>query len=117
MSYPRVCVQYHPDRFRGDSPAEAEAALKRFLEIDAAWRILKDHTSRRQYDLKLRGRSPQTDATERELVFVRLPLAPFHVCTDRSDDTECCWVFSTGPDAGLARRFYRQSGGHELGRR
>lgn len=61
MSYARVCVQYHPDRFRGDSPAEAEAALKRFLEIDAAWRILKDHTSRRQYDLKLRGRSPQTE--------------------------------------------------------
>lgn len=101
----RVFVQYHPDRFRGDSPAEAEAALKRFLEIDAAWRILKDHTSRRQYDLKLRGRSPQTERVGIPRVY------------DRSDDAECCWVFSTGADAGLARRFYRQSGGHELGRR
>lgn len=52
----RVCIQYHPDRFRGDSPEEADAALKKFLEIDAAWRILKDQASRRQYDLKLRGR-------------------------------------------------------------
>lgn len=57
MTHARVCVQYHPDRFRGDSPAEADAALKRFLEIDAAWRILKDEASRRQYDLKLRGRT------------------------------------------------------------
>lgn len=54
----RVCFQYHPDRFRGDSSSEAESALKKFLEIDAAWRILKDQESRRQYDLKLRGRWP-----------------------------------------------------------
>lgn len=52
-----VCFQYHPDRFSGNTPSEAESALKRFLEIDAAWRILKDRESRRQYDLKLRGRS------------------------------------------------------------
>lgn len=50
-----VCVQYHPDRFRGGSSSEAESALKKFLEIDAAWRMLKDQKSRREYDLRLRG--------------------------------------------------------------
>lgn len=54
----RVPFQYHPDRFRGHSSSEAEAALKRFLQVDAAWRILKDQESRRQYDLKLRGGWP-----------------------------------------------------------
>lgn len=58
MSHVRVCFQYHPDRVRGDSSLDAESALKTFLEIDAAWRILKDKESRRQYDLKLRGRWP-----------------------------------------------------------
>lgn len=47
--------QYHPDRFRAASPSEAESALKKFLEIDAAWRILKEQDSRRRYDLELRG--------------------------------------------------------------
>lgn len=47
--------QYHPDRFRAASPSEAESALKKFLEIDAAWRILKEQDSRRRYDLQLRG--------------------------------------------------------------
>lgn len=51
----RACFQYHPDRFRGGSSSEAASALKKFLEIEAAWRTLRDQESRRQYDLKLRG--------------------------------------------------------------
>lgn len=29
--------------------------MKKFLEVDAAWRILSDQDSRRQYDLERRG--------------------------------------------------------------
>ncbi|XP_056908800.1 dnaJ homolog subfamily C member 24 isoform X1 [Takifugu flavidus] len=59
--YQQLALQYHPDRFRGDTPEEADAALKKFLEIDAAWRILKDQASRRQYDLKLRAQELTQD--------------------------------------------------------
>ncbi|XP_077938184.1 dnaJ homolog subfamily C member 24-like isoform X2 [Gasterosteus aculeatus] len=52
--YQRLALQYHPDRHAGSSSAEAESGMKRFLEVDAAWRVLGDQTTRRQYDLQRR---------------------------------------------------------------
>uniref|UniRef100_A0AAQ4PER9 J domain-containing protein n=1 Tax=Gasterosteus aculeatus aculeatus TaxID=481459 RepID=A0AAQ4PER9_GASAC len=54
--YQRLALQYHPDRHAGSSSAEAESGMKRFLEVDAAWRVLGDQTTRRQYDLQRRAR-------------------------------------------------------------
>lgn len=57
--YTFVCVctnlQYHPDRLGGDCSSEAESGVKKFLEVDAAWRVLSDQTTRTQYDLQRRG--------------------------------------------------------------
>lgn len=48
-------LQYHPDRLGGDCSSEAESGVKKFLEVDAAWRVLSDQTTRTQYDLQRRG--------------------------------------------------------------
>ncbi|KAM9854163.1 dnaJ homolog subfamily C member 24 isoform 1-T5 [Aulostomus maculatus] len=48
--YQKLALQYHPDRWGDTSPSEAESGMKRFLEVDAAWRILSDQSSRSQYD-------------------------------------------------------------------
>uniref|UniRef100_A0A3Q2V0S0 DnaJ heat shock protein family (Hsp40) member C24 n=1 Tax=Haplochromis burtoni TaxID=8153 RepID=A0A3Q2V0S0_HAPBU len=57
--YTFVCVctnlQYHPDRLGGDCSSEAESGVKKFLEVDAAWRVLSDQTTRTQYDLQRRA--------------------------------------------------------------
>lgn len=54
-----VCVhaQYHPDRLGGECSSRAESGVKKFLEVDAAWRILSDQNNRRQYDLQRRGKT------------------------------------------------------------
>nr|XP_019934317.1 PREDICTED: dnaJ homolog subfamily C member 24 isoform X2 [Paralichthys olivaceus] len=52
--YQQLALQYHPDRLRGECSSEAEAGVKKFLEVDAAWRILSDEDTRRQYDLQRR---------------------------------------------------------------
>ncbi|XP_049928260.1 dnaJ homolog subfamily C member 24 isoform X2 [Epinephelus moara] len=53
--YQQLALQYHPDRLRGECPSEAESALKKFLEVDEAWKILSDQNTRRQYDLQRRA--------------------------------------------------------------
>ncbi|XP_056271970.1 dnaJ homolog subfamily C member 24 isoform X4 [Pseudoliparis swirei] len=53
--YQQLALQCHPDRLGGGSSSEAESGVKRFLEVDAAWRLLSDQSSRRQYDLRRRG--------------------------------------------------------------
>ncbi|XP_029136494.1 dnaJ homolog subfamily C member 24 isoform X2 [Labrus bergylta] len=53
--YQQLALQYHPDRLGDASSSEADSAVKKFLEVDAAWRILSDQNSRRQYDLQRRG--------------------------------------------------------------
>ncbi|TNN39458.1 DnaJ subfamily C member 24 [Liparis tanakae] len=52
--YQQLALQCHPDRLGGGSSSEAEGGVKRFLEVDAAWRVLSDQSSRRQYDLQRR---------------------------------------------------------------
>ncbi|XP_008279872.1 dnaJ homolog subfamily C member 24 isoform X2 [Stegastes partitus] len=55
--YQRLALQYHPDRLGGQCSSEAESGVKKFLEVDAAWRILSDQNTRRQYDLQRRATS------------------------------------------------------------
>ncbi|XP_044049162.1 dnaJ homolog subfamily C member 24 isoform X5 [Siniperca chuatsi] len=52
--YQQLALQYHPDRLGGECSSEAESGVKKFLEVDAAWRILSDQNTRRQYDLQRR---------------------------------------------------------------
>ncbi|KAM4618779.1 dnaJ homolog subfamily C member 24 isoform 1-T2 [Polymixia lowei] len=54
--YQQLALLYHPDRFGGVCSSESESGLTRFLEVDAAWRILRDHNSRREYDLQRRAK-------------------------------------------------------------
>ncbi|XP_072242906.1 dnaJ homolog subfamily C member 24 isoform X2 [Leuresthes tenuis] len=49
--YQQLALQYHPDRLLQSS---SEAAGSRFVEVEAAWRILRDQNTRRQYDLQRR---------------------------------------------------------------
>uniref|UniRef100_A0A3Q1HQS0 DnaJ homolog subfamily C member 24-like n=1 Tax=Acanthochromis polyacanthus TaxID=80966 RepID=A0A3Q1HQS0_9TELE len=53
--YQLLALQYHPDRLGGQCSSEAESGVRKFLEVDAAWKILSDENSRRQYDLQKRG--------------------------------------------------------------
>ncbi|XP_071345200.1 dnaJ homolog subfamily C member 24 [Trachinotus anak] len=57
--YQQLALQYHPDRLRGCT--EAQSGLQKFLEVNAAWRILSDQNSRRQYDLQRRAQELQQD--------------------------------------------------------
>ncbi|XP_068580055.1 dnaJ homolog subfamily C member 24 [Cebidichthys violaceus] len=59
--YQQLALQYHPDRLGGGSSSEAESGVKKFLEVDAAWRILSDHSTRRQYDLQRRAQELKQD--------------------------------------------------------
>ena len=47
-SYRRLSLQYHPDRNKGDKYFE-----ERFKEINAAYQVLKDSSSRNRYDTNL----------------------------------------------------------------
>lgn len=57
--YQQLALQYHPDRLGGSS--EAESGVKKFLEVDAAWRILSDQNTKREYDLQRRARELKQD--------------------------------------------------------
>ncbi|XP_042351990.1 LOW QUALITY PROTEIN: dnaJ homolog subfamily C member 24 [Plectropomus leopardus] len=59
--YQQLALQYHPDRLGEVCPTEAESGVKKFLEVDAAWKILSDQNSRRQYDLQRRARELKQD--------------------------------------------------------
>ncbi|XP_074533939.1 dnaJ homolog subfamily C member 24 [Halichoeres trimaculatus] len=59
--YQQLALQYHPDRLSGVCSSEAESAVKKFLEVDAAWRVLSDQNTRRQYDLQRRAQELKQD--------------------------------------------------------
>uniref|UniRef100_A0A9L0TQZ8 DnaJ heat shock protein family (Hsp40) member C24 n=1 Tax=Equus caballus TaxID=9796 RepID=A0A9L0TQZ8_HORSE len=43
---------YHPDRQSADAPAEAvEECVRKFIEIDQAWKILGHEETKKEYDL------------------------------------------------------------------
>lgn len=52
-----VHEQYHPDRLRLKEPSAVDSTSNKFLEIEAAWRVLSDQNTRRQYDLQCKGRN------------------------------------------------------------
>uniref|UniRef100_A0A9L0KAY6 DnaJ heat shock protein family (Hsp40) member C24 n=1 Tax=Equus asinus TaxID=9793 RepID=A0A9L0KAY6_EQUAS len=48
----RHSCQYHPDRQSADAPAEAvEECVRKFIEIDQAWKILGHEETKKEYDL------------------------------------------------------------------
>ncbi|KAK1874906.1 DnaJ like subfamily C member 24, partial [Dissostichus eleginoides] len=57
--YQQLALQYHPDRLGGSS--EADSGVKKFLEADAAWRVLSDQNTRREYDLQRRAQELKQD--------------------------------------------------------
>ncbi|XP_071381743.1 dnaJ homolog subfamily C member 24 [Centroberyx affinis] len=59
--YQQLALLYHPDRLGGVCSSEAESGLRKFIEIDAAWRILEDHNTRREYDLQRRAKALKQD--------------------------------------------------------
>ncbi|XP_029908568.1 dnaJ homolog subfamily C member 24 [Myripristis murdjan] len=59
--YQQLVLQYHPDRLGGVCSSEAESGLRKFLEVDAAWKILKEHSSRKEYDLSRRAEELKQD--------------------------------------------------------
>ncbi|KAM9807504.1 dnaJ homolog subfamily C member 24 [Neosynchiropus ocellatus] len=54
--YQKLALQHHPDRLRGATPSETERGVSRFQQLEAAWRILSDESSRRRYDQQRRAR-------------------------------------------------------------
>ncbi|KAM6937916.1 dnaJ homolog subfamily C member 24 [Xenentodon cancila] len=59
--YQQLALQHHPDRLRGECSSETESAVRKFLEADAAWKILSDQNSRRLYDLQRRAQELKQD--------------------------------------------------------
>uniref|UniRef100_A0A3B5LBZ2 J domain-containing protein n=1 Tax=Xiphophorus couchianus TaxID=32473 RepID=A0A3B5LBZ2_9TELE len=59
--YQQLALKYHPDRLGGEN--SAESSVKTFLEVDAAWKILGDQTTRREYDLQRRAQELKQDWT------------------------------------------------------
>ncbi|XP_026221207.1 dnaJ homolog subfamily C member 24 isoform X1 [Anabas testudineus] len=59
--YQQLALQYHPDRLQCECSPEAESGIKKFLEADAAWKILGDQKTRRQYDLQRRAQELKQD--------------------------------------------------------
>ncbi|KAK7892063.1 hypothetical protein WMY93_024026 [Mugilogobius chulae] len=53
--YQQLVLKCHPDRLSGQDSSEAEVGLRKFLEVDAAWKILSDENKRRDYDLQRRA--------------------------------------------------------------
>ncbi|XP_028286895.1 dnaJ homolog subfamily C member 24 isoform X1 [Parambassis ranga] len=59
--YRQLVLQFHPDRLGGEHSSEAESGMKKFLEVDAAWKILGDQNSRWKYDLQRRAQELKQD--------------------------------------------------------
>ncbi|XP_028305811.1 dnaJ homolog subfamily C member 24 isoform X1 [Gouania willdenowi] len=55
--YQQLALQFHPDRLVGEETTQLHWAVNRFIEVEAAWRILSDLSSRREYDLQRRGQT------------------------------------------------------------
>ncbi|RVE71465.1 hypothetical protein OJAV_G00052130 [Oryzias javanicus] len=59
--YQQLALQFHPDRVGGEHSSAAESSVSRFLEVDAAWKILSDQNTRRQYDSQRRAEALTQD--------------------------------------------------------
>ncbi|XP_077371622.1 dnaJ homolog subfamily C member 24 isoform X2 [Festucalex cinctus] len=54
-----IKILCHPDRLGGVSDSEAESGRRKFLEIDAAWKILCEPKTRKHYDQQRRAQELQ----------------------------------------------------------
>lgn len=67
-AYRDQALLQHPDRHRGSDIETAAAAERRMLEVNAAWKVLRDPVSRAGYDAELarlhREGSPTTPLEE-----------------------------------------------------
>ncbi|XP_032805177.2 dnaJ homolog subfamily C member 24 [Petromyzon marinus] len=60
--YQELVRQLHPDRAaQGLGEGEREEQLRRFLEVERAWRTLGDAETRREHDLRARDRALQQE--------------------------------------------------------
>ncbi|XP_026880795.1 dnaJ homolog subfamily C member 24 isoform X1 [Electrophorus electricus] len=56
QKYQRLVLMLHPDKQKpGISAEEASLQLRRFLDVDQAWKVLGDEERRRAFDLQLRA--------------------------------------------------------------
>ncbi|XP_049928258.1 dnaJ homolog subfamily C member 24 isoform X1 [Epinephelus moara] len=96
--YQQLALQYHPDRLRGECPSEAESALKKFLEVDEAWKILSDQNTRRQYDLQRRALELKQDWPVDSTVYLDdMTWDPVCVVSD-----ECVYTYSCRCGGGFS---------------
>ncbi|NWS36186.1 DJC24 protein, partial [Polioptila caerulea] len=53
--YQRLALLYHPDKQEAGAPAaEVQERVRRFIEIDQAWKILGNEETKKEYDLQQR---------------------------------------------------------------
>uniref|UniRef100_A0A3Q2CBR4 DPH-type MB domain-containing protein n=1 Tax=Cyprinodon variegatus TaxID=28743 RepID=A0A3Q2CBR4_CYPVA len=64
----------------------SESGVKKFLEVDAAWKVLSDQTSRRHYDMKRREQELKQDWTVDSTVY----LQDMTWDSDECEYTYCC---------------------------
>lgn len=50
QAYHQLARALHPDRLQGASPVDRERAARRMQEVNEAWRVLRDPTTRLGYD-------------------------------------------------------------------
>ncbi|XP_066220019.1 dnaJ homolog subfamily C member 24 [Saccopteryx leptura] len=51
--YQKLILMYHPDKQSADVPAgTVEECIRKFVEIDQAWKILGNEETKREYDLQ-----------------------------------------------------------------
>src|SRR4051812_30048968 len=53
--YKELSRKVHPDRFAKDDPRARRASLERTVQLNEAWRTLRDPVRRAEYLLKLSG--------------------------------------------------------------
>lgn len=51
--YQKLILMYHPDKQSADVPAgTVEECVRKFIEIDQAWKILGNEETKKEYDLQ-----------------------------------------------------------------
>ncbi len=58
-NFKKLSRQVHPDRFATADPRARKAALSRTVQLNEAWRTVKDPIRRAEYLLELAGLRPQ----------------------------------------------------------
>lgn len=64
----------HPDRFTGAPPAERRMALGKVIEVNEAYRVLRDDLQRAEALVSLRGGSTEREATNPDLLMTVMEL-------------------------------------------